>query len=326
MYVHDRVVRAGLFEDADFECEFSRDERLFYAGLIMLADDSGCLLDNPREFKRHLFPLDEDVSTGTLQEWRDHFADAGKLVPYEACGKACLWMRNFNRHQSRRDSEAPSVPLPEWIAWQPYASEGRKGANGRGTFVVDDARATLVAPPAPKGCSSAPQVGTSPLERSGSGLGLGDGAEGECEGEPAAAPSLAAEASVAETPPATEDEAAAVRTLVAAPGYDLSPAATLAMLRDQSALWPDVDQRVQAFKFVAWWERRDREHPSRRRNWRLRWANWIEKAASGAPTRNGRARASPSRPAPGDLPDPDQLRAMIAAADAEEAALRAGSG
>lgn len=127
-------------------------------------------------------------------------------------------------------------------------------------------------------------------------------------GEPAAAPPLAATATAADDPGASEREAAIVRTLLAIPGYDRDAAQTLAMVREQSAIWPLVNQRAEAAKFAAWWEDTDRSHPHKRSNWRLRWGNWIEKAGKERGGGNGVAR-QPLAEAPQALSSDEEVYA-----------------
>lgn len=127
MKLHNRLVKAAFWTDTDLIRQFSRDERLFYQGLWQLADDSGCLNNDPWAFKLHLFPLDSDILPETLADWTQKLIDAGKLVPYRCGTKPCLFVLNFSKHQTIHNASAPEVPLPEWISWQTYESNGRAG-------------------------------------------------------------------------------------------------------------------------------------------------------------------------------------------------------
>jgi DnaD/phage-associated family protein len=118
--LHNRIVKAGFWNDTDLIRNFTRDERMFYQGLWQLADDSGCIEDDPWAFKLHLYPLDADILPETLIEWRDKYIHHGKLIQYTSEGKQCLYITNFHKHQTL-DKPAPpakdSVPLPEWVVW-----------------------------------------------------------------------------------------------------------------------------------------------------------------------------------------------------------------
>lgn len=127
MKLHNRLVKAAFWTDTELIRQFSRDERLFYQGLWQLADDSGCLDNDPWAFKLHLFPLDSDILPETLAGWTQKLVDAGKLLPYQCGTKSCLFLLNFGKHQTIHNASAPEVPLPAWITWQTYESNGRAG-------------------------------------------------------------------------------------------------------------------------------------------------------------------------------------------------------
>ncbi len=77
-----------------------RDKRTTYDGIWAMAEDSGCLEDDPFEWKmtsgrvpgrRHHVEV--------LEEWRDELIEAGKLVPYEADGKRYLFFGRSTEHE-----------------------------------------------------------------------------------------------------------------------------------------------------------------------------------------------------------------------------------
>lgn len=78
MRLHNRQIKASFWTDADLT-DWPLIKRLFYLGLIQLADDSGCLEWSARLFKRQLFPL-EDVSVEQLAEWTEEMLEQGKLI------------------------------------------------------------------------------------------------------------------------------------------------------------------------------------------------------------------------------------------------------
>ena len=127
MRLHARLVEPGFWSDIEFAGSFGPLERHFYLGLIQLADDSGCLADSVLEFKAKLYPVDFDITPAQVQGWRDHLAAAGLVVPYCAGGKRCLYLANFARHQKKRYYDAPEVPLPPWVRWEPYPTAAHRG-------------------------------------------------------------------------------------------------------------------------------------------------------------------------------------------------------
>lgn len=127
MRLHNRQVKAAFWTDSELIKNLNRDGRVFYLGLIQLADDSGCLEDDAFAFKIHLFPGDMDITPDMLVQFRDKLVEMKKLIPYESEGKACLFLKNFHKHQSLDNPSKPDVPLPTWIKWVPYKSNARAG-------------------------------------------------------------------------------------------------------------------------------------------------------------------------------------------------------
>ncbi len=138
MHLHARIIDPEFWGDMEYVQAFSPMERLFYLGLVQLADDSGCLLDSPLEFKAKLYPIDFDILPGQVTEWRDHLVSAKKAIPYTSNGKKCLYLVNFHRHQKKRYWDAPEVPLPTWVQWNPTPTASHRGTYEHGTPLVQD--------------------------------------------------------------------------------------------------------------------------------------------------------------------------------------------
>jgi hypothetical protein len=127
MRLHSRQTKPGFWTDTELIRLFSREQRMFYHGLWQLADDSGCLHDDPWAFKLHLYPLDADITPEMLADWRDRLISQQKLIPYLIHGRRYLFLKNFHKHQSIANPARPDVPLPAWVIWRPYPTNGRQG-------------------------------------------------------------------------------------------------------------------------------------------------------------------------------------------------------
>lgn len=127
MRLHNRQIKAAFWTDSELIKNLSRDGRIFYLGLIQLADDSGCLEDDALAFKIHIFPADMDISPDMLISYRDKLIEMKKLILYTSDGKACLYIKNFHKHQTLSNPDKPTVPLPAWIKWTTYKSNSRAG-------------------------------------------------------------------------------------------------------------------------------------------------------------------------------------------------------
>lgn len=312
---------------------YTRDQRLFYEGLLLLADDSHCLLDDPWEFKMHLFPLDDDVTAETLAGWRDAFVADGRLVPYEASGRQCLYLRNGPEHQSQQQNlERPEVPLPPWVRWVPYPRNPYRGTYEFGEPVAAEGLSD------PSLRSKRPLASIKATLSAGLGLNQDKDKDRDRDGDtgkgdpptdsPAGAGSAAVGPPGADAPPPTaagigrselEPPAATQPAASAIPGIAEDP-----LLRALTALrllpcyhakgddldWlvgvakvaPGVDLAREFAKCRDWWAPKDAKPLAKTPNWRSRLNNWCENAqAKAAKQAAPQPRAAPL---PGSFDDP----------------------
>jgi DnaD/phage-associated family protein len=134
MRLHNRQIKASFWNDPDL-LRWPRDKRWFYEGLSQLADDSGCLEDDPFAFKINLFPspIDADITEEVLAKWVEELIQDKKLIRYVVGRKQCLFMVNFHKHQSLKNPAAPDVPLPPFLKWETYKSN-----KDAGKYVIDE--------------------------------------------------------------------------------------------------------------------------------------------------------------------------------------------
>ena len=57
MRLHNRQIKASFWTDTGLIQHLTREQRMFYVGLWQLADDSGCLFDDPFAFKINYFEM-----------------------------------------------------------------------------------------------------------------------------------------------------------------------------------------------------------------------------------------------------------------------------
>lgn len=124
--LRNRIRKADYFSDGEL-LRWPRDKRTTYSGLWALAEDSGCLEDDPFMWKLLIWPspMDTDITVEKLQGWRDELVEAGKLIPYEAEGQRCLFIRSFHKHEKPRNPQEPTLPLPPWV--QHDVTEPKRG-------------------------------------------------------------------------------------------------------------------------------------------------------------------------------------------------------
>lgn len=73
--------------------------RYFWILLWGYVDDHGKGKDNPLLIKADCFPLDEDITSETIDRWLCVLADAGVIVRYEVAGTRYLAVKNWSEHQ-----------------------------------------------------------------------------------------------------------------------------------------------------------------------------------------------------------------------------------
>lgn len=137
MRLRNRIVKAEFYTDPDL-LQWHRDKREFYRSLWAMAEDSYCIEDSPFGWKVTAWPspLDDDMTTEQFAVWRDELIADGKLVPYEVDGRRYLFLPDMARHERPRNPQAPNLPLPEWVEWNPHTSDQRKGSYNVDTTIV----------------------------------------------------------------------------------------------------------------------------------------------------------------------------------------------
>ena len=136
--LRNRIRKADYLTDGEL-LRWHRDKRTTYTGLWAIAEDSGCLEDDPFTWKLLIWgsPLDADITVELLTQWRDEMVAAGKLIPYEAEGKPFLYIRTFHQHEHPRNPQRPDLPLPPWIKCEFKEGQSADGKAWRRTQYTD---------------------------------------------------------------------------------------------------------------------------------------------------------------------------------------------
>lgn len=186
--LRNRIRKADYFTDGEL-LRWHRDKRTTYSGLWAIAEDSGCLEDDPFSWKCLIWasPLDADITVDLLAQWRDELVDADKLIPYEADGKSYLFIRTFHAHESPRNPQRPDLPIPPWLhheitTYKRGSSEVSRSSYSYVTDTVEvqhgDSTVTVTLPP-PRPAPSRVPKGTK-----GKGDGVDNGREDKSSSPP----------------------------------------------------------------------------------------------------------------------------------------------
>ena len=98
--MRSRNIKPGFYKSEQL-IACSRDARLLFPGLWMLADREGKLEDRPFQIKIEIYPCDDLDVNGLLTE----LAGGGLIVRYEVDGKKFIKVTGFSRHQNPHHRE-----------------------------------------------------------------------------------------------------------------------------------------------------------------------------------------------------------------------------
>lgn len=118
MQLRNRMVKADFWTDTELMKNLPLAGRMMYKGLWHLAEDSGCLENDPTAFKVQLFPLDAEVTLEKIEEWLDILVSIEKLITYGKNDRY-MYIKNFHKHQTLNSPGQPGLPLPEWVEYVP---------------------------------------------------------------------------------------------------------------------------------------------------------------------------------------------------------------
>jgi hypothetical protein len=103
-------------------CAVSRDARFLLIGLCAIADREGRLDGHPMHIRRHVFPLDADMTVERITELLTELEIAGFIARYEYNQRSYVFIPGFSSLQSPHPSEARSK-LP------PHPNETQLGSH-----------------------------------------------------------------------------------------------------------------------------------------------------------------------------------------------------
>ncbi len=118
-----RQIKPEFYLDDELAEHCSRDARLLFPGLWMIADREGRLEDRPGKIKAQVFPYDDDIGIKEIVGLIDQLEHGGFVIRYEVAGRRLLWIRSFSKHQHCHTREqASQLPDPPKDTKKPGAS------------------------------------------------------------------------------------------------------------------------------------------------------------------------------------------------------------
>jgi hypothetical protein len=108
-----RQIKPEFYLDDDL-AQCSRDARLLFPGLWILADRAGRLENRPVKIKAQIFPYDSDIDAAKVTELLGQLEARHFILVYEVEGRSYIQVRTFEKHQHCHRNEIPSqLPGPK---------------------------------------------------------------------------------------------------------------------------------------------------------------------------------------------------------------------
>ena len=108
-----RQIKPEFYLDDEL-AQCSRDARLLFPGLWMLADRAGRLENRPAKIKAQIFPYDCDIDAARITELLGQLETRRFILVYEVEGRSYIQIRTFEKHQHCHRNEVPShLPGPD---------------------------------------------------------------------------------------------------------------------------------------------------------------------------------------------------------------------
>jgi len=111
-----RMLDPDFFTDEDLIANLDHTGRLFYAGLWVVAEDSGVFEPKLFSLKMKIFPGD-NLDIEQINDYYEKLVLLKKIIPFEYNGVTFAWLRNFFKHQKLERPKAPTLPLPACLRW-----------------------------------------------------------------------------------------------------------------------------------------------------------------------------------------------------------------
>ena len=112
-----RQIKPEFFIDDEL-AQCSRDARLLFIGLWVIADREGRLENRPGKIKAQVFPYDADMTAQKIGALLQQLAGKSFIIAYTAGERKLIQIRSFVRHQHCHVKEAASTlpPCPDQLA------------------------------------------------------------------------------------------------------------------------------------------------------------------------------------------------------------------
>jgi hypothetical protein len=125
-----RQIKPEFYLDDEL-AQCSRDARLLFPGLWMLADRAGRLENRPAKIKAQVFPYENDLDASKIAQLLGELEQHRFIFIYEVEDRSYIQIRTFEKHQHCHVNE-PSSQIPEAKRDKPVRKVRCKHRTGTG--------------------------------------------------------------------------------------------------------------------------------------------------------------------------------------------------
>ena len=154
------MLHANIWESVQFT-NLSRDARLFFIGLITIADDDGRFKANCSLLRSKIFPLDDEITSKSVEKLLEETVKAGLISTYKIEEEIFGYHPNWEKYQTlradrKKDSSIPPPPSDRAIATKAQPSGNQTETKRPHKIREDKVREDKVI--APKGAVSKNEI------------------------------------------------------------------------------------------------------------------------------------------------------------------------
>jgi hypothetical protein len=129
-----RSVKPGYFTSLDTAGQLTVGCRLHFIGLWTYADDHGRGVDDHRLIKAAIWPLDDGVTTGSVEAWQFELEQAGRIVRYTVGERDYFEIVGWHDHQKPNRPQDSHYPSPDSGSVRSERSLNDHGASSEGAL------------------------------------------------------------------------------------------------------------------------------------------------------------------------------------------------
>lgn len=117
----------ALFRDVELAETLGFNGTVLYGLLVDITEYPGCFELNPKQIHIDFGAHHKSITTNKIGMCLDILVRQKKIIPYQVNGKWYGWLKNFKKYYPDLSFlPNPTIPLPDFIKWQPKTKEQKQ--------------------------------------------------------------------------------------------------------------------------------------------------------------------------------------------------------